>query len=221
MNIILFGAPGAGKGTQAKRLVETFSYKQMSTGDLVRAEIASGSSTGQLIKKVIDTGQFTSDEVIIRLVEAVYDPSVQGYIFDGFPRTANQAQVLEKMLAHKGQKIDLIICLDVDDEVVIKRILGRYSCKECGAIYNKYFQPTQEEGVCDVCQSFDFDIRSDDTEQAIQTRLKTYHSMTEPVVQYFEGKTKTVSIDGSQDIQLIFDQIKDEIENCEKTRQAI
>ncbi len=221
MNIILFGAPGAGKGTQAKRLVETFSYKQISTGDLVRAEIASGSATGQLIKEVVDGGNFSSDEVIIGLVEAVYDSSVGGYIFDGFPRTTNQAKVLEEMLAQKGQKIDLIIRLVVDDDIVKKRILGRYSCKECGAIYNKYFQPTQQEGVCDSCQGTDFEIRSDDTEEAIQTRLETYRSMTEPVLQYFKGKTKILSLDGAQEIQSIFDEIKGVIESYEKSRQAV
>ena len=223
MNIILFGAPGAGKGTQAKRLVDTFSYKQISTGDLVRAEIASGSSTGQLMKGIVDGGSFPSDDIIVGLLEEVYDASAataNGYIFDGFPRTTNQAQVLERMLAQKGQKVDLIIRLDVDDDVVKKRILGRYSCKGCGAIYNKHFHPTKEEGVCDVCQGTDFDIRSDDTEKAIQTRLETYRSMTEPVLQYFDGKTKILTIDGAQDVQLIFEEIKADIESYEKSKQA-
>ena len=221
MNVILFGAPGAGKGTQAKCLVETFSYKQISTGDLVRAEIASGSPRGQLIKEIVDGGSFPSDDIIIELLEGAYASSTQGYIFDGFPRTTNQAQVLEKMLAQKGQKVDLIIRLEVSDEVVKKRILGRYSCKGCGAIFNKHFHPTKEEGVCDVCQGTDFDVRSDDTEKAIQTRLETYRSMTEPVLCYFEGKTKILTIDGAQDVQSIFEEIKGEIENCEKSMQAI
>ena len=224
MNIILFGAPGAGKGTQAKHLVDTFSYKQISTGDLVRAEVASGSSTGQLIKEIVDGGSFPSDDIIVGLLERVYDASVttaSGYIFDGFPRTTNQAQVLERMLAQKGQKVDLIIRLVVDDDVVKKRILGRYSCKGCGAIYNKHFHMTQKEGVCDQCQGTDFEIRSDDTEKAIQTRLETYRSMTEPVLQYFQDKTKVLTVDGAQTVQEIFAEIKDDIESYERNKQAI
>lgn len=221
MNIILFGAPGSGKGTQAKELVEAFGYKQLSTGDLVRAEIASGSTTGRLIKDAVDKGSFPSDDVIISLLDGAYDASTDGYIFDGFPRTLNQAQVLERMLAQKSQKIDLIIRLEAADGVIKKRILGRYSCKGCGAIYNKYFKPTKEENVCDVCQSSNFDIRSDDTAEAIELRLETYRAMTEPLLGHFEGNTKILTINGDQDPKKIFDLIKDEIKAFEETKKAV
>ncbi len=221
MNIILFGAPGSGKGTQAKEIVEAFGYKQLSTGDLVRAEIASGSTTGRLIKDSVDKGSFPSDDVIISLLDGAYEASKEGYIFDGFPRTLNQAQVLERMLAQKSQKVDLIIRLEVADGVIKKRILGRYSCKGCGEIYNKYFKPTQKENVCDVCQGHNFDIRSDDTAEAIELRLDTYRAMTDPLLAHFEGSTKILNINGDRDPKKIFDLIKDEIKAFEETKKAV
>ncbi|MDP4840340.1 MAG: nucleoside monophosphate kinase [Alphaproteobacteria bacterium] len=221
MNIILFGAPGSGKGTQAKKIVETFGYKQLSTGDLVRAEIASGSTTARLIKEAVDKGSFPSDDVIISLLDGAYDASAEGYIFDGFPRTLNQAQVLERMLAQKSQKVDLVIRLEVADGVIKKRILGRYACKDCGAIYNKYFKPTKTEGVCDLCQGEHFDVRADDTAEAIEVRLETYRAMTEPLLAHFEETTKILTVDGDQDPKKIFDLIKDEIKAFKGTKKAV
>ena len=221
MNIILFGAPGSGKGTQAKKIVETFGYKQLSTGDLVRTEIASGSARGRLIKEAVNKGSFPSDDVIISLLDGAYDPSVEGYIFDGFPRTLNQAEVLERMLGQKSQKVDLIIRLEVPDDVLKKRILGRYSCKECGAIYNKYFKPTKVKDTCDSCQGHNFDIRTDDTAKAIELRLDTYKTMTEPLLAHFEGKTKILILEGDQDPKKIFDLIKDEIKAFEEKKKAV
>lgn len=221
MNIILFGAPGSGKGTQAKELVEAFGYKQLSTGDLVRAEIVSGSVKGQLIKEAVDKGSFASDDVIISLLDGAYDPSVEGYIFDGFPRTLNQAEVLKRMLAQKSQNIDLIIHLVVADEVIKKRILGRYSCKDCGAIYNTHFKPTKVQNECDVCQGHSFDVRSDDTAEAIELRLETYRAMTEPLLAYFEGEVNVITLEGDQDPEKIFDLIKKEIKAFEKTQKAV
>tara|TARA_R110002095_G_scaffold171206_6_gene148779 strand:- start:50 stop:715 length:666 start_codon:yes stop_codon:yes gene_type:complete len=221
MNIILFGAPGSGKGTQAKELVEAFGYKQLSTGDLVRAEIASGSATGQLIKEAVDKGSFASDNVIISLLDGAYDPSIEDYLFDGFPRTLNQAEILDRMLAQKDQKVDLIIRLEVPDGVIKKRILGRYSCKECGAIYNTYFKPTQVENTCDVCQGHNFDVRTDDTAEAIELRLETYRAMTEPLLGYFKGRVKILTVEGDQDPKKIFALIKDEIKAFKETKKAV
>lgn len=214
MNIILFGAPGSGKGTQAKLIGEKLGFQHISTGDLVRAEIASGSPTGLMIKTIVDGGSFPSDEVIIGLLESVFDRRDErssGFIFDGFPRTENQAVVLERILAQKNQKIDLIVFLDVSDDVVTKRILGRYSCVSCGAIYNTHYHPTAAEGVCDTCGGTEFDVRTDDTAEAILTRLETYRSMTKPILSYLETKVQVVHVSGDRPVDDIFADIEKHI----------
>ncbi len=211
MNIILFGAPGAGKGTQAKRLVDEYGFYQLSTGDLVRAEIQSGSELGKEIKSTIDQGKFVADEIIVSLMKALYEKenlAGRGVIFDGFPRTVNQAQVLEAMLSNQGMSIDHVVVLDVDGEIVKQRILGRFSCDSCGAIYNDTFKPTKVDGVCDECGATDFTRRSDDTAEAIDHRLETYNESTKPVISFYEPKQPVVRLNGAEAAEHVFQELK-------------
>lgn len=208
MNIILFGPPGSGKGTQAKKISKKIGFTQLSTGDLVRAEIASQSSIGDEIKRVVSDGGLPSDEVIIKLVEGQFKPNHIGLIFDGFPRTINQAEMLADLLSAHQQKIDLVVALRIPDEEIKKRILGRYSCVDCGAIYNKYFKVPKEVNTCDQCQGKKFATRSDDNEEAIENRLANYYALTEPVLEFFRGRSKVVDLDGSKDANIVFSQIE-------------
>jgi adenylate kinase len=221
MNIVIFGPPGAGKGTQSKFLREKYGFVQLSTGDLVRAEMTAGTDTGKLLKEIVGKGKLPSDELIINLVKKVYDPGKKGYLFDGFPRTINQATVLVNMLAEFHQKIDCVFNLIISDETVKKRMLGRYSCKTCGAIYNRYFKNPHKEGVCDVCQGTDFTNRTDDTEEAIQTRLRTYDQITKPVLAYLKQKTEVIEIDGEQDFDVIKNQIESRVSKILSKEQGV
>jgi adenylate kinases len=208
MNIILFGPPGSGKGTQSKKLAEAFGYTQLSTGDLVRKEIASGTAKGNEIQRIVEQGGLPSDELIVELVEEQFDPSTPGFVFDGFPRTLNQAEVLAKMLVSHHQEIDIIIALKIADEEIKKRILGRFSCAQCGAIYNKYFNTPKVNSVCDVCEGTEFITRSDDTEEAIVNRLATYYALTEPVLEFYQKRGGVVEVDASQDADCVFADIQ-------------
>lgn len=221
MNVVIFGPPGAGKGTQSKYLREKFGFIQLSTGDLVRTEIAAGTETGKLLSEAVEKGAFPPDEIIISLVMRVYNPCQKGYLFDGFPRTVNQATVLEKMLAEFQQKIDCVFNLVISDECVKQRILGRYSCDTCGAIYNRYFKNPQKEGVCDVCQGTGFSTRIDDTEETIQNRLKTYHQITQPVLAYFKQGTEVIEIDGEQDADTIKNMLESSISKALSKKQTV
>ncbi len=210
-NIILFGAPGAGKGTQAKRLLAENGYVQLSTGDLVRAEIATGSTVGQEIEKAVAAGKFPSDEVILGLVRKFYetlDPKCNGVIFDGFPRTENQARFLESMLADMGSRVHHVIILEVDVEVVKKRILGRFSCDSCGAIYNDFYHIPKNKKICDDCSGTSFTRRTDDTAEAIDKRLETFLEVTRPVLGFYEGKAKIDVVDGAEPPEKVFEVIR-------------
>ena len=218
MNIILFGPPGSGKGTQSKKLAEAFGYTQLSTGDLVRKEIASGSAKGSEIQSIVEQGGLPSDELIIGLVEGQFNPSTPGFVFDGFPRTLNQAEVLAKMLASHHQKIDKVIALKIPDEEVKKRILGRFSCAQCGAIYNKYINTPKLSSVCDVCEGTEFVTRSDDTEEAIENRLATYYALTEPVLEFYQRRGEVVDVDASKDAGSVFAYIRTLIINAQDNK---
>lgn len=210
-NLILFGAPGAGKGTQAKMLSERRGFYQLSTGDLVRAEIASGSKRGQELAELVNKGKFPSDDIIIALMKDLYETENLGHrsvIFDGFPRTENQARVLGAMLQARGLGIDHIVVLDVDAEVVKQRILNRFSCDQCGAIYNSSFKPTRVAGVCDECGGTDFTKRDDDTAEAIDKRLETYRAVTQPVLDFYQDTHRVVKLDGSRDPDVVFRDIE-------------
>jgi len=215
MNIILLGPPGSGKGTQSKLIQEKYNLSQLSTGDLVRAEIKSESDLGLQIKSAVDSGKFPSDDIIINLVKKQIEKSTENYIFDGFPRTLVQANKLDEMLNELGHRLGAVIALSVDQDILIKRIVGRYMCAQCGAIYNDYFNPTQEHEKCDECGSAKFTRRSDDTHEAVSNRLELYKTETEPLIDYYDTRGLLTQINGLNDPNVVFEQIGGILENAE------
>ncbi|MFQ5763919.1 MAG: adenylate kinase [Rhodospirillales bacterium] len=198
MNLILLGPPGAGKGTQAKRLQETHSIPQLSTGDMLRAEVDAGSDLGHQAKEAMDAGRLVSDDLIIAMIAARidHDDCQDGFILDGFPRTRQQAEALDAMLAEKGLKIDHVIELKVDDEAMVKRITGRFSCAHCGAGYHEEFQPPKTDGLCDRCGGTEFTQRADDNAETVRARLEAYHEQTAPVISHYTDRGTVERVDG-------------------------
>jgi adenylate kinase len=202
MNIILLGPPGAGKGTQAKILEDRRGLKQLSSGDMLRAAIAEGSELGKRAKAVMDRGELVSDDVVVGIIADRLDrPDVaKGFILDGFPRNTAQAEALDKMLKRKKLKLDRVIEIKVDDQALIGRIAGRYSCSRCGAAYHDQFAPPRKAGICDNCGSTDFVRRPDDNPAVVRDRLKVYNSKTAPLIDYY-GKTGALrTVNGMADI---------------------
>jgi adenylate kinase len=202
MNIILLGPPGAGKGTQAKILEDRRGLKQLSSGDMLRAAIAEGSELGKRAKAVMDRGELVSDDVVVGIIADRLDrPDVaKGFILDGFPRNTAQAEALDKMLKRKKLKLDRVIEIKVDDQALIDRIAGRYSCSRCGAAYHDQFAPPRKAGICDNCGSTDFVRRPDDNPAVVRDRLKVYNSKTAPLIDYY-GKTGALrTVNGMADI---------------------
>ena len=202
MNIILLGPPGAGKGTQAKFLEDTFKIVQLSTGDMLRAAVKSGSELGRQAKEIMEAGKLVPDTLVINLIsERIDQPDAKnGYILDGFPRTVPQAQALDTMLAEKGQKLDHVIEMKVVDDILVERICGRYSCAKCGAGYHDSFQKPKVAGVCDGCGGTEFKRRADDNAETVKTRLAQYHDQTAPILPYYQGKGILKSVDGMAEI---------------------
>jgi adenylate kinase len=202
MNLILLGPPGAGKGTQAKLLEESHGLKQLSTGDMLRAARNAGTEIGLKAKAVMDRGDLVSDEIVIGIVsERLDQPDVKkGVVFDGFPRTPAQAVALDRLLASKGQKIDAVIEMKVNDEALVTRIVGRYTCAKCGQGYHDEFAKPKKAGICDVCGSTEFTRRADDNEKTVRDRLHVYNTQTAPLVAYYREKGNLHVIDGIADI---------------------
>ena len=202
MNLILLGPPGAGKGTQAKILEEGRGLKQLSTGDMLRAAIAAGTEVGLKAKAIMDRGDLVSDDVIVGIVgERMDKPDVaKGVVFDGFPRTPAQAAALDKMLASRGQKLHAVIEMKADDEELVARIAGRFTCKTCGKGYHDTFAPTKTEGTCDSCGGHDFVRRPDDNEKTVRDRLTVYNKQTAPLVDYYRETGKLHVVDGMAEI---------------------
>jgi adenylate kinase len=198
MNLILLGPPGAGKGTQAKRLEEHYGIMQLSTGDMLRSEVDSGSDLGKQAKEVMETGGLVSDELILSMIFLRMEHSdyKDGCILDGFPRTTPQADALDKMLVEKNIKIDHVIELRVDDKAMVERITGRYTCSKCGVGYHDLFNKPEVEEVCDNCGGTEFIRRADDTAETVRSRLSNYHEQTEPIISYYGDKGILRSIDG-------------------------
>jgi len=211
MNVILLGPPGAGKGTQAKRLEKRHNLVQLSTGDMLRAAVASGSDLGKKAKKIMDAGHLVPDDLMIDMIADRIDAPdcAKGFILDGFPRTTPQAEALDEMLAAKGMKLHSVIEMKVNDDILVDRITGRYTCAKCGAGYHDSFQKPKVEGVCDNCGGKEFKRRADDTEETVRTRLAAYYAQTAPILPYYSQKGVLQAVDGMAGIDQVTAQIED------------
>jgi adenylate kinase len=214
VNLILLGPPGAGKGTQAKRLEERFGLAQLSTGDMLRAERDSRSPLGQRVQAIMDSGQLVSDDIMIDLIASRIDRiergsgAQKGFILDGFPRTVPQAEALDAMLAKKKMKLDYVIEMKVDESALVDRIAGRYACAKCGAGYHNRYQRPKQNGVCDVCGGREFIRRADDRPETVKARLKAYRDQTAPILPYYRAKGVLHTVDGMAPIDRVTEQIE-------------
>ena len=210
MNLLLMGPPGAGKGTQSKRLEDAYGVVQLSTGDMLRAAVKSGSDLGQKAKEIMERGDLVPDDLIIDMISARIeeDDCKKGFILDGFPRTVPQAEALTSMLSEKGLSLDHVIELAVDDEAMVKRITGRYTCAKCGQGYHDEFEKPAKEGECDKCGGTEFSRRADDNEETVRNRLDAYHAQTAPILAYYKDQGVLKDVDGMADIDDVTDQLK-------------
>ena len=208
MKIIMLGAPGAGKGTQAKKIAEKYAIPHISTGDIFRANIKEGTELGIQAKHFIDQGLLVPDEVTIgMLLDRIQQKDCQdGYVLDGFPRPIPQANTLTKALSDRGEAIDYALEVDVPDSNIVNRMSGRRACLKCGATYHVAFAPSKKEGICDICGS-ELVLRDDDKAETVQKRLSVYHEQTRPLIDYYKEKGVLYSIDGTQDMDAVFKNI--------------
>ena len=216
MNIILLGPPGAGKGTQAQRLQRDHGMIQLSTGDMLRAAVASGSELGTKAKGIMDKGELVPDDLMVGLIEdRIAQPDcAQGFILDGFPRTEAQAKALDQMLAKIGKKLDRVVEMEVDEKALTERIVGRFTCAKCGTGYHDKFKRPKVEGVCDVCGSSQFVRRKDDNAETMKTRMAAYRAQTEPLLPYYAARRVLRKVDGMASMDEVFRQISAVLEGA-------
>lgn len=205
INLILLGPPGAGKGTQARMLEETFGLVQLSTGDLLRAAVKAGTEAGRKAKAVMEAGDLVSDEIVIAILrDRLAEPDcARGVIFDGFPRTTVQAEALDALMAETSAGITAAISLEVDDAAMVARIAGRYTCAACGEGYHDRFKTPAVEGVCDKCGGTNMTRRADDNAETVEQRLRAYHAQTAPLIDYYDGKGVLARVDAMADIDAV------------------
>lgn len=210
MNLVLMGLPGAGKGTQAEKIVAQYGIPQISTGDMFRAAMANQTALGLEAKSYIDKGELVPDEVTNGIVkERLAEPDTEkGFLLDGFPRTLDQTHALDKMLQELGKKLDAVIEINVPEEILVERLAGRFICKNCGATYHKIFNPTTVEGTCDRCGGHEFFQREDDKPETVKNRLAVNIKSSEPILTYYKDQGLLQSIDGDRDIDAVFADVK-------------
>ncbi len=210
MRIVLLGAPGSGKGTQAKKLMDSHQIPQISTGDLLRAAVKEGSPLGQRAKAAMDAGELVADDIVIGMIrERLAEPDAdRGFILDGFPRSQAQAEALDEMLAELDKPLQTALLINVDFGNLVKRLTGRRTCSSCGQMFNIYFSPPQKDGVCDRCGGTDLAHRADDNEETISNRLKVYQDQTEPLIAHYSAQNKLTSVDGEGELDEVFSRIE-------------
>lgn len=211
MRIVLLGAPGSGKGTQAKKLMDAQGVPQISTGDLLRAAVAAGSALGRRAKAAMDAGELVADDIVIGMIrERLKEPDTDpGFILDGFPRSTAQAAALDEMLEALGQPLDKAVLINVAFDNLVKRLTGRRTCTACGQMYNVYFSPPKVPGICDRCKHDDLAHRADDNEATISNRLQVYQDQTEPLVSYYRDQDKLATVDGEGEPEAIYARINE------------
>ncbi len=205
MNLLLLGPPGAGKGTQAQRLMAQFDIPQLSTGEMLRSAVANGSDIGKEVKAIMEAGKLVPDQLMIQLISERIgrEDCAKGFILDGFPRTTPQTEALDAMLSERGLNLDKVISITVDEEALIKRISGRFSCSDCGAGYHDSFKLPKTDGICDECGGTNFERRKDDNRETVAARLKIYREQTAPIIPYYKADGRLAEVDGMADIDAV------------------
>ncbi len=216
MNLILLGAPGAGKGTQAKAIVDKYGIPQVSTGDMLREAVNKGTELGKQAKEYMDKGELLPDEIVIGIVKErlKQDDAQKGFILDGFPRTIKQAEELDKILSELNMKLDAVINVTVPEDEVVRRIVNRRSCRNCGAVYHLIFKPPNEEGKCDYCGG-ELYQRDDDKEETVKDRYNVYRQQTEPLIEYYSKQGLVKNVDGTKNIDEVTQDVLDILKNLE------